>query len=519
MKTKLNLNFELVAKAREAAREIATNTHNQIKNKTSTTIERTCARLLGIDGVDAYDVPLPNVIVNQIAENNGLSLGLSAYLGNAVIQTGKTPQEIAQQVADGKLDITKLPMADQFEIKAKVHEIAQATIDKIVANRKYREEFLAKHGDKDGPYLYVIVATGNIYEDITQARAAAKQGADIIAVIRTTGQSLLDFVPYGATTEGFGGTFATQENFRLMRQALDEVGVAQSRYIRLCNYCSGLCMPEMAAMGALERLDMMLNDALYGILFRDINMQRTMLDQYFSRIINGFAGVTINTGEDNYLTTADAYEEAHTVLASQFINEQFALLSGVPENQMGLGHAFEIDPSVKNGFVYELAQAQMAREIFPEAPLKYMPPTKFKTGNIFKGHVQDTLFNIVTQLTDQKIHLLGMLTEAIHTPFMADRALSIENARYIFNTMADLGDEIEFKKGGMIETRANKVLAEAFEMLETIRNEGLFKTLEQGKFAGVKRPLDGGKGLDGVVDKADGYFNPFIELMHEGVTK
>ena len=167
---------------------------------------------------------------------------------------------------------------------------------------------------KRQPYLYVIVATGNIYEDIVQAKAAAKQGADIIAVIRTTGQSLLDYVPYGATTEGFGGTYATQENFRLMRAALDEVGEQEHRYIRLCNYCSGLCMPEIAAMGALERLDVMLNDALYGILFRDINMQRTIVDQYFSRVINSFAGVIINTGEDNYLTTADAVEEAHTCL-------------------------------------------------------------------------------------------------------------------------------------------------------------------------------------------------------------
>ena len=45
----------------------------------------------------------------------------------------------------------------------------------------------------------------------------------MIAVIRTTAQSLLDYVPYGETTEGFGGTYATQENFRLMRAALDEV--------------------------------------------------------------------------------------------------------------------------------------------------------------------------------------------------------------------------------------------------------------------------------------------------------
>jgi len=519
MKSKLNLNFAVVDKARQYAREIAADTQKFMEKHTSVTIERTVARLLGIDGVDTQGVPLPNILVDNIRNNNGLSLGLSAYVGNAMIQTGKTPQQVAEAVANGELDITRLKMADMFEIRARIEEIARQTVERIRNNRRQREEYLGRYGDKKGPYLYVIVATGNIYEDIIQAHAAANQGADIIAVIRTTGQSLLDFVPFGATTEGFGGTFATQENFRLMRAALDEVSEKQGRYIRLCNYCSGLCMPEIAAMGALERLDVMLNDALYGILFRDINMQRTLVDQYFSRIINGFAGVIINTGEDNYLTTADAVEEAHTVLASQFINEQFALISGIPEEQMGLGHAFEINPDLKNGFVYELAQAQMAREIFPKAPLKYMPPTKFKNGNIFRGHVQDALFNMVTVLTNQKLHLLGMLTEAIHTPLMSDRALSIENARYIFNTMADLGDELEFKKDGIITTRANQVLNEACNMLENIRRDGLFKTLEQGKFAGVKRPFTGGKGLDGVVEKQSGYFNPFVDMMLKGGNK
>ena len=42
-------------------------------------------------------------------------------------------------------------------------------------------------------------------------------------MIRSTGQSLLDYVPEGATREGYAGTYATQENFRLMRAALDEV--------------------------------------------------------------------------------------------------------------------------------------------------------------------------------------------------------------------------------------------------------------------------------------------------------
>ena len=89
----------------------------------------------------------------------------------------------------------------------------------------------------------------------------------------------------------------------------------------------------------------------------------------------------------------------------------------------------------------------------------------------------------------------------------------------IANTMADLGDEIEFKSDGIMAKRANGVLERACSMLEEIKKDGLFKTLEMGKFAGVKRPLNGGKGLNGVFRKQDGYFNPFIEIMLKGAVK
>ena len=516
MQSKLNLDRELIQKARTSARNIAKEIQGFIDKHTTVTVERTVVRLLGVDGVDDIEKPLPNVLIDHIKEGNGLSKGAAYWIGNAMINTEKTPQEIAEAISIGELDIMKLPMADETRIKEEVGKLAVEMVNKIKKNKETRAGLIDNIGEGKRPYLYVIVATGNIYEDALQAKAAARQGADIIAVIRTTAQSLLDYVPYGATTEGFGGTYATQENFKIMRKALDEVSEEVGRYIRLCNYCSGLCMPEIAAMGALERLDVMLNDALYGILFRDINMQRTFVDQFFSRVINGFAGIIINTGEDNYLTTADAVEEAHTVLASQFINEQFAVKAGIPEEQMGLGHAFEINPDIEDGFLLELAQAQMAREIFPNSPLKYMPPTKFMTGNIFKGHIQDALFNMVAIMTGQSLQLLGMLTEAIHTPLLQDRALSIENAKYIFKNMRSLGEEIEFKKDGMIQNRAQEVLEKAAHMLEQIENEGLFDTIEQGKFAGVKRAKSGGKGLDGVIVKEEKYFNPFINLMLGG---
>lgn len=511
----LNINLDIVKECRTFARIIANDVQQMIDCHTTVAVERAILRILGVDGVDQYGVPLPNVLVTHIEEKGLLGKGILWFLGTAMLETHRSINEIAELVSKGMLDLSQVKEHTKEDVTRVLEPIIRSQLDFIKTNVAKRNEFYTKFGKPKSPELYVIVATGNIYEDVIQAKAAARQGADIIAIIRSTGQSLLDYVPYGATTEGFGGTYATQENFKIMRSALDEVSNECGRYIKLVNYASGLCMPEIASMGALERLDMMLNDSLYGILFRDINMKRTFIDQYFSRTINAYAEIIINTGEDNYLTTADAIEEAHTVVASQFINEQFALLANLKEELQGLGHAFEINPDVKNGFLYELASAQLSRQLFPKSPLKYMPPTKFMTGNVFKGQVQNALFNVASTLTNQQIHLLGMMTEAIHTPFMSDRSHAIANAKYVFQTMQDLSSEISYKQGGMIETRANQVLLEAHSLLKRISEIGLFQALELGMFANVKRKTTQGKGLDHVHVKMDGYMNLVLDKMKE----
>lgn len=513
---KLDLDSDLIMKARTLAKDVVDQISPFIVAHSTVSVERTVLRLIGINGVTPEGIPLPNVVVDHLKKLSLLECGAARVLAKACLHFQAEPQALAERLARAELTFENLPDFPEEIIVKKAFDLALPSVETIRQQRLRREDFITTLSEGAEPFLYVIVATGNIYEDVLQARVAARQGADIIAVIRSTGQSLLDYVPYGPTTEGFGGTFATQENFRIMREALDEVGQELSRYIRLTNYCSGLCMPEIAAMGAIERLDMMLNDSMYGIIFRDINMQRTFIDQYFSRLINGFAGIIINTGEDNYLTTAEAMEAAHTVLASNFLNEQFACLSGLPEEQQGLGHAMEIDPDTPGAFLYEIAQAQLIREIFPRSPIKYMPPTKYITGDIFRGHVQNTLFNVASVLTGQSIHLLGMLTEGIHTPLMQDRFLSLESAKLVFKTIGHLQEEISFTKDGLVQRRARATLQKAVSMLEEIDKSGLFMALGQGMFADISRKPTGGRGLDGVFAKGPQYLNPFLKLFTRG---
>jgi beta-lysine 5,6-aminomutase alpha subunit len=276
-------------------------------------------------------------------------------------------------------------------------------------------------------------------------------------------------------------------------------------------------MPEIATLAGLERLDMMLNDSMYGILFRDINPVRTFVDQRFSRQVHARAGIVINTGEDNYLTTADAVEAAHTVTTSQLLNEYFAKEAGLEDWQLGLGHAFEIDPAVPDSFRLELAHALLARELFPEAPLKWMPPTRHMTGDVFRGYMLDAFFNLAGTMTGQSILLVGMMTEAVVTPWLSDRDLALQNVRYVLNAAGNLHEDFRPAPGGFIMQRARQVMGESVELLERIveheGKHGLLEAIADGTFGLMKRPADAGRGLDGVVRKAPGYYNPATEIL------
>ena len=517
----LDLDPQVIRTARRLARKAGAPVVRLAKTHTTVSVERALLRMAGLSGADAEQVPWVNHLVDAVRDSVGIEHGVALPVWDALVR-GAAPDllTLAQLASTGSIDLRLPAGRDGTRAASAARRAAAVGVRAIDRRRAERDRLIRRLGDPPRrPWIYLIVATGDIYEDIPQAQAAAREGADVIAVIRSTGQSLLDYVPEGATREGYAGTYATQENFRLMRAALDDVGKELGRYVRLTNYASGLCMPEIATLAGLERLDMMLNDSMYGILFRDINPVRTFVDQRFSRQVHARAGIIINTGEDNYLTTADAVEAAHTVTVSQLMNEFFAKEAGLADWQLGLGHAFEINPDLPDSFRLELAHALLARQLFPDAPLKWMPPTKHMSGDIFRGYLLDGFFNLAGALTGQGILLVGMMTEAVVTPFLSDRDLALQNVRYVLDAAGGLAEDFHPPPDGFIATRARQVLSEAVDLLERIVDDGLLNAIGDGTFGLMKRPADSGKGLAGVAKRAPGYLNPAIDLLEQGATR
>ena len=72
--------------------------------------------------------------------------------------------------------------ARAFELRAAVVPVARAMCDRIRKNRGTRDAMLTSFGgDKQGPYLYLIVATGNIpqFVEHLKAKGDLRLGMDV----------------------------------------------------------------------------------------------------------------------------------------------------------------------------------------------------------------------------------------------------------------------------------------------------------------------------------------------------
>jgi beta-lysine 5,6-aminomutase alpha subunit len=89
MNSKLGLDPGVIAACNAAASQIAAGVAEEIAGKTTMSVERTIARLLGVDGANELDAPLPNALVDHVRDHNELGRGIAYWLGNAMLADGE----------------------------------------------------------------------------------------------------------------------------------------------------------------------------------------------------------------------------------------------------------------------------------------------------------------------------------------------------------------------------------------------------------------------------------------------
>ena len=112
----------------------------------------------------------------------------------------------------------------------------------------------------------------------------------------------------------------------------------------------------------------------------------------------------------------------------------------------------------------------------------------------------------VRKLTDQSV-----LTDLARTCTV--RNIRLAAIRGLINQDALSRIAQDGKGPGPIERGAAIERLQSQELLAQIAEDGLFAALGEGVFGDVPRRVEEGRGTEGIVETAEGYFNPASELM------
>src|ERR1700722_4224786 len=172
-----------VAACRASAADIADDVQRFIDRHTTVGVERTVARAYGVVGADARGGALANKLVDRPHAAGLTGRGVAYFLGRALLEGASSVQDAAETLAYGTAALEEDPSTWPSAAAAR-GALTQATADAIAridGAREARVAFKGRFPAAPTPLRYVIVATGNISDDATQAKAARFAGADIVA--------------------------------------------------------------------------------------------------------------------------------------------------------------------------------------------------------------------------------------------------------------------------------------------------------------------------------------------------
>ena len=92
-----------VGSCHRLAESVARSVNEELAGRSTVTIERTVARLFGVDGLGPSGIPLANTVVDHLISLGKLEEGVALRLANASLVLNATPAEVAEKIAPRRL--------------------------------------------------------------------------------------------------------------------------------------------------------------------------------------------------------------------------------------------------------------------------------------------------------------------------------------------------------------------------------------------------------------------------------
>ncbi|MCK9226138.1 MAG: D-ornithine 4,5-aminomutase subunit OraE, partial [Candidatus Muirbacterium halophilum] len=365
------------------------------------------------------------------------------------------------------------------------------------------------------------IASGRFEDDIRRMRMAAWHGADHIMVIRTMGQSHMDGLLEG-TPEGIGGVPITRKQLRATRKALDLIEDEVGRPINFHSYVSGVAGPEVAVLFAEEGVNGAHQDPQYNILYRNINMKRSIVDAAVAKRIMAYGEIFQIDGAHNANATArEAWAVMPELMVQHAINCSFSEKCGIKKENIGLSTVPPTAPPIPKMY-YDLPYAVALREFFSDYKFRAQQNTRYMEADTDEATITHVIDTLISKMTSADIQSTITPDEGRNVPWHYNNIKGLNTAKQTFVALDGLMEMIELKKDGPLREKIRELKERAVLFMEEIAQIGYFEAVKKGMFVdsaeyperhndGIARDPEGGVGVNTICERDIDYIAPVSE--------
>lgn len=476
---KLNIDWDKINRCRETAGRIVKTIQKYVDRHSTLSIESATLCICGVEEIGEKR-HIANQVITKLSRDR-MRRGVSYWFGQAMLHHNLKPRDLGIKIAKGNVSFEKLPSAPVDKIHAKVKQLALEGVKKIDEASKRRDTFYEQFASSREPTPLIM----GLMEHNRDAKSFTEKE-----------------LPHVIELKNLKGLTSAFQRFTGKKHSpINDLREKCKNFKKFAYSITGLETPKQTWESITAGADIVSHDPFKDILIKHINIKRACVDAHFTRKLCAHTGTTLYN-EAAHVRNLNAYRESHQLLVSQFLTDQFGERAHLTSKHLALGHAFDVDPAMEDGFLNELARAAMLREIYARNMLVYLP-SNFTAENLTERAKLNTLFNIAGMITEQSTLLIAPTAnyhEILRSAFLLTRQIKT------------LGEEIQLNPHGKIARRAHVILENTFKTLNKIEQIGLFEAVPKGLLG--SEPTKGKDvGLGGVFQKERDYFNPLDELL------